>query len=297
MYFFYIDESGSKDPAVEGIRPDGARYQKDWLYVTVALSLFEQKWVGFEKTLNARKSGLLDRINRATGLRLDLADAELKSAWVRIPKERDKRPFLANLSDQELRELVELFYSQIQYHKMHLFAVVVDKRKLRDYMTQERLHRKAYELLLERIESFLWNWHDKHRGLIVVDNTSKEMNRSLAMKHSFFLREGTTSGLRLRHIVELPMFVESYLSNGVQLADLCAYNIYRAFKDGDLSYPHFSRLIPAFYTSPHTPAERIDGLKVFPDDSELIALVRGLEETRRLATVGGEPEQLKLQEN
>lgn len=148
-------------------------------------------------------------------------------------------------------------------------------------MNRERLGRKAYELILERIESFLSNWHDKHRGLIVPDNMSKQENQSLAMKHSFFQRQGTTSGVQLKHIVELPMFVESSLSNGGQLADLCAYSIYRAFRSADLQYPFFARLVPAFYTSPLTPAHKIDGLKVFPDESPLVALVRELEEQLR----------------
>lgn len=77
------------------------------------------------------------------------------------------------------------------------------------------------------------------------------------------------------------MFVESSLSNGGQFADLCSYNVYRAFKGGDLSYPYFARLVPAFYTSPRTASEKIDGLKVFPDESPLVQLVRAFEDKRR----------------
>jgi len=284
MYFFYVDASGNLDPRVQTKRGDDTVLEKDWIYVLTAVSLFDGKWRRFEQTINARKLGLMARIYRDTGIKLDLADAEIKSTWVRVPKERAKRSFLANLSPEELTDLVSLFYNQISALKMHLFAVVIDKRELFSYMDEEKLHRKAYELLLERIEAFLWNWHDRQQGLIVADNTSRQMNRSLALKHSFFQREGTSSGRRLAHIAELPMFVESYLSNGVQLADLCAYDVYRAFRSSNLAYPYFAKLIPAFYTSPFTAPEKIDGLKVFPDSSPLVKLVTELEVERKKPT-------------
>jgi len=161
---------------------------------------------------------------------------------VRIPSKREQHPFLRHLTEDELEQLVNAYYEQLAYHAMRIFAVVVDKRYLYDFMDQEKLHRKAYELLIERVEWFMKKEHGLHRALMVVDDTSRQMNVSLAMKHSYFQREGTSSGSRIGHIVELPMFVASELSNGVQLADLCAHNVYRAFNDEDLTYPFFERI-------------------------------------------------------
>ena len=104
-----------------------------------------------------------------------------------------------------------------------IFSVVVDKRHLHDYMTQEKLHRKAWELLLERVEYFMWTEHDRHQAVMVVDDAGPQLNRSLAMKHAYFQDQGTSAGQRLRHIVEMPLFVRSELSNGVQLADMVSY--------------------------------------------------------------------------
>lgn len=276
MYLVYVDESGNRDPAIEGTRADGSSYSKDWLYVLVGLSLYEMKWFKLEHALNQHKLGLVDRIWRDCRVRLDLADTEVHSNSVRIPNERAKHPFLSQLTPDELTGLVDLYHRQVAYHSMRVFAVVIDKRHLHDYMDAEKLHRKAYELLVERVDWFIATEHSRHRALMVVDNTSREMNRSLAMKHSFFQREGTSSGQRIGHIVELPMFVESHLSNGVQLADLCAYDVYRAFRDGDLDYPFFSRIAPSLYSAPHRRVTSIEGLKVFPDDSPLVALAREL---------------------
>ena len=280
MYFFYADEAGNRNPRVEIVREGGKTVWNDWLYVLTAVSLFEHRWHGFDKTLSRRKRELIERIYRDTGRRLDLADCELKSNWVRIPKERARHPFLANLTSAELTDLVELFYRQLTYHPMFVFSVVIDKHHLHDYMTEERLHRKAWELLLERAEYFMRTEHDRHQAVIVVDDASPQLNRSLAMKHAYFQDQGTSAGLWLQHISEMPLFVRSELSNGVQLADLVSYNIYRAFWTGDLTYPFFARLVPCFWSRGSTPVEEIGGLKVFPDESPLQELRKTLGKQR-----------------
>lgn len=274
MYFVYVDESGTKDPKVKGVDKNGNTIEKDRLYVLLGISLFETRWFQFESFINKTKMKHMQRIHRDEGCRLELADTEVKSRWIRVPNERALHPFLSRLSDNEMEQLVDCFLAQPAYHAMRIFAVVVDKRYLRDHMTEEQLHRKAYELLIERVEWFLKTEHPKHKALMIVDNTSKQMNRSLAMKHSYFQREGTSSGSLIPHIVELPMFVESNLSNGVQLADLCAYNVYRAFRDEDLDYAFFKRISPCIYRAVHRESEAVEGLKVFPNDSPLVEIAR-----------------------
>jgi len=274
MYFFYVDESGSLDPAATGQRADGSTFTKDHLYVLAAVSLFESQWHGFEKTLNRKKRELWDihRHTNPAAPRLDLADCEIKSTWIRIPKERVQRPFLAGLADNELTKLVELYYQQLAHHNMNIFAVVVDKRHLRDYMDAAKMHRKAWELLLERIESFLRVEHPKHQGVLITDDISKQRNRELAMKHAYIQEQGTSASVWLTHIAEMPLFVRSELSNGVQLADLVAYNIYRCFRDENIDYPFFARIVPHLWESRRTPADYLDGLWVFPGESPLRVL-------------------------
>ena len=153
---------------------------------------------------------------------------------------------------------------------MHVFSVVVDKRKLHGHVDHHILHKKAYELLLERIEHYLKEFHPKHQGLIVMDDTDKTINRAISMKHAYFQREGGQD-IKFHHIVEYPFFTDSKLSNGVQLADLCGYNVYRAFRNSDFQYPFFSEMLPLFYHSKQTASGKLDGLKVFPPESELVA--------------------------
>jgi hypothetical protein len=274
MYFFYIDESGSRDPQVTGTRTDGTTFTKDHLYVLTAVGLYEWKWRKFERAIANLKLEFLDDIRRIHHLTLDLSHCEVKSTYLRVPKEREAHSqFLHLLTDDQRLRIVQTYYQQIQEQKMILFAVVVDKRKLFNHMTPELLHKKAYELLLERIEHYLAEFHANHQGLIVIDDTQRQLNRAIALKHAFFQREGNAN-VRFHHIVEYPFFTESTLSNGIQLADLCGYNVYRAFRNLDFRYPFFEALIPSIYSSKQTHFSKLDGLKVFPEDSELVAFAR-----------------------
>ncbi|KXB09447.1 hypothetical protein AKJ60_00320 [candidate division MSBL1 archaeon SCGC-AAA385M11] len=136
-------------------------------------------------------------------------------------------------------------------------------------MDRYKLHRKVWELLCERIENFMHEKHNKHKAILITDDINKQANISLAMKHSYFLENGTSSGLRLNHILEMPLFVSSGLSEDVQFADLCSYNVYHAFKYNKKSYEYFKQLWPLFYNSQNTSINKKDGLKVFPEKSPL----------------------------
>lgn len=272
MYFFYFDESGNRDPRAKRVLPDGTEQTLDHLYVLTAVSLYEFKWRRFDRMIANLKLELRDHLYKTKSLDFDLADCEVKSTWLRIAKQREKEsPFLHALTDKDRQRLVDCFFGQVGDHFMQIFAVVVDKRKLHAHMDHEKLHKKAYELLLERIEHFMAEYHPKHQAVIVMDDTDKTINRAVSMKHAFFQREGNRL-VDFKHIVEYPFFTDSKLSNGVQLADLCAYNVYRAFRDQDFKYAFFRRLLPHFYRRGES--GKLDGLKVFPEDSELVTFAR-----------------------
>lgn len=282
MILVYCDETGNRDARTSISRADGSSVTNPWLYVLTAVTLFDQKWNAFDTAINTRKRACLDRIYKDYRIRLDLADTEIKSNWLRIPKERARHPFLRLLTDEELRLLVEVYYEQLFRLKMHVFSVLIDKRYLHAYMDQDKIHRKSWELLLERIEIFMRERNRRHLALAIVDDTSKQANRSLAMKHAHFLADGTSVGRKLDHICELPLFTRSELSNGIQLADLCSYNIYRAFFTADLAYPHFEGMVPRIWGI-HEAVLRgrpFSGLWVFPPESPLRDVVDRLEQDR-----------------
>jgi len=274
MYFFYIDESGSRDPST-----GTPEKPKDHLYVLLAVGIWDGQWARFERDVSNVKLELADFLNRQGKGRFDLADCEVKSNWLRNAKERaEKSAYLSALDDHDRERLVASFFNQLEPRRAVIMAAVIDKRHLRDHMTHETLHKKAYEFLMERIQHYMREYHPKHNALVIMDDTSKQLNRAIAMKHAFFQRRGNQN-TTFPHIVEYPFFSVSELSNGVQLADLLAYNVYRAFRNEDLSYPYFEMLIPRFYR--RKAGKALDGLKVWPEASPLIEMARAFWDKKR----------------
>jgi hypothetical protein len=237
MFIFYVDESGTRDTDL-GAKSDNGSYAKDWLYVVTAVGVFEHRWKAFYKTIVSRKRELLAQIRSVQGVQLDLDSTEIKSNWVRIPKQRGRHPFLCHLNSADIRALVTLYFDQLEALPVVVISVAIDKRHLRPHRTSEWLHAKAW---------------------------------------------ATTARRRLDHIVEMPLFVRSELSEGVQLADLCGYAVYRALRSRDMGYEFFLPVSHRLY-GPRSDG-RFDGLKIFPASSPLHDLFKLEPETKKGSTV------------
>ena len=261
MYLFYIDESGNRDIG---------HIEQERFYVLTAVGMYEGHWKRFYFDIAYPKNRIISRIAKTYGITLDFAtDAEVKSTLLRNEKARQNHPFSLYQTEDERMGLVNEFYGQLEKSNVVLISVVIDKKcivpdsKLAD---QQELHNKAWELLCERVESFMKECHSKHKAILVTDDTDKQKNLQTTRAHVNLYRKGASSGLTLKHIIEMPMFVSSATCVGVQLADLCCY-VYRRFKDNNPNYPFFKRIEPFFYNSRNTAPEKKDGLKVFPSNS------------------------------
>lgn len=265
MYFFYIDESGNRDPS-----PGTANRLKDHIYVLLAVGLYERQWRPFELEISRLKLELADLLDQDGQGRFGLADCEIKSSWLRhAPSRQRHSPFLAALHAHDMDRLVGAYYHQLSARNAVVLSSVIDKRELHAKTTHDVLHRWAYELLLEQIEHFMRQYHNKHLALLVVDDTNIQLNRFIALEHAALLRRGNPN-MFFPHIVEYPFFTRSELSNGVQLADLLAYNVYRAFRDEDPNYPYFRSILPHIYRRRDTAT--LSGIKVWPETSPLVDL-------------------------
>lgn len=269
MYFFYLDESGSRDPSIG--TPENP---KDHIYVLLAVGMYERQWRPFELEVSQLKLELADRLQQAGQGRFELAKCEVKSNWLRVSKGREKSsPFLHALGQDDIRRLTDTYFAQVAKRNVVLIASVIDKRYLYPDTTQEKLHTIAYEFLLERVQRYLKEHHARHLGLIVMDDTDKNLNQSVAMRHAALLRDGNRN-MEFPNIVEYPFFTRSELSNGVQLADQLVYNVYRTFRYENAEYPYFKNLLGHFYRGRRV----LHGLKIWPDNSPLIDFRDALEQ-------------------
>ena len=265
MYFFYFDESGSRDPSV-----GTPKNPKPHLYVVLAVGMHERQWRRFETAISKQKLALINRLQQDGKGPFELEDCEIKSNWMRIPKEREKRsPFLSAISKDDREQLISIYFQQLFDRRLVVMATVIDKRELSGYQNPDILHERAYELILEGIQHYINDYHPKHNALIMMDNIGKRLNRAIAMKQASLLRGGNQN-MKFPSVVEYPFFVNSELSNGVQLADLLAYSVYRAFRDEDLDYAYFQDLLP--YIHRDQDGKTLHGLKIWPESSPLVQL-------------------------
>jgi hypothetical protein len=97
----------------------------------------------------------------------------------------------------------------------------------------------AFEDLAQRFQLFLNRMYvesgrkEKQQGLIVLDESSYE--NSLQTLATEFRNKGTRWG-NLGNIHEVPLFVDSKASRGIQLADHIAYSVFRRYEAADLNY-------------------------------------------------------------
>lgn len=279
MYFFYVDEAGTRDPYVA--RPESQKGGNERIYVLTAISLFEHRWNKFDRSLSGVKRDLMDVIYRNDQTRLKLSDCEIKSSCIRLPKQRAQHPFLSKLASHEVKRITDTFYDQLKTLNMNVFSVIVDKSCLKEFMDRDKIHRKAWEFLLEMVEKFLRLEHDKHKGILIVDDINQHANRSLAMKHAHLLVAGTGQSTWLNHIAEMPLFVRSELSNGVQLADLVGYNVFRRFLYPSDEYEFFDKILPHLWMKQLSKTAEF-GLWVFSPESPLKLLGSQIKEKRAL---------------
>jgi hypothetical protein len=257
MYLFYLDESGERE------YESHAKY-----FVLCALGVPVQEW----KTLNTEILTLKKTY-------FNDVDVEIKSNWLRRPNERDARylrPY--RITQEELQEFTTKVYEALLSRDVTTIAAIVDKPAMKQrYRVPQSSSSVTYRFVIERIERFLeGQWHDY--GILIFDKiTELELKKKgyenlLTRQHLRYLEKGTDY-VPVSQIVEGLLFIPSHENNLLQLADLCAYNVYRQFvmhgEEWDKRqrfsnhYDYFSLIEPKLYRSPKGDY-RGWGIKKFP---------------------------------
>ena len=136
---------------------------------------------------------------------------------------------------QERLELLKkvLLVAADNRNDINILACAVEKNSI----TQDPVE-LAFEDICSRFQQFLQRKHvsknESSNGLIILDESSyKTTLQSLAKD---FRTLGTKWGRITNSIQEVPMFVDSKASRGIQLADHIAYSIFRRYVYADLTY-------------------------------------------------------------
>jgi hypothetical protein len=270
-HLLYIDDSGTKEYAADPRAYSSGGNTKYFVFGAVLLAV-------------AEASRLVTKI-RSEKLRVFRArDVEIKSNWLRIPWERERRylqPY--GLDEKGLLDFVESFYGVIAAADLRLIAAVVNKAQMQEqYQSPWYAPAVAYELLLQRAVQEVAR--PGSLAVTVDDMTGAtpkgtQYKKNLARHHRQLRRNGSRlrAGLDFSPLGGDLRFLNSAHSDQIQVADVVAYNVYRQFvehgDDWELldstgspqpvtsattlpTYPYFMRLAGKFRTGPN---KRVQG--------------------------------------
>ncbi len=244
MYLFYIDESGQRE------YESGSQY-----FALCAVGVPIEEWQIINADVLALKKTYFGDV-----------EVEIKSNWLRNPKEQQKHyTSRYPVTQAELLELANKLYDILLSHNVVIFASVVDKHQMQaQYTEPQSPNSLAYRHIFERIELFLQHQAKTH-GILIFDKiTEAEISKKgyenlLARQHLRYLEKGTDF-VRVSQIAEGLLFIPSHENNLLQLADLCAYNVYRQFVDHGAEwdvqgtftsrYSYFERIEPKIHCRP-----------------------------------------------
>lgn len=219
MYLLYLDESGSA----------GTEY-----FVVGGVAVHEH-----DAHLLSRAA---DRL--AEALPAPVTGAELHADHMRIGRNR-WRQVPKDVRQRALRDTARLLRRKYANSGLPpvLFGVVLHTPSV-----SHDPYERAYEEIFARCNGLLGRLSsagDHHRCVAISDTSRHETRLQELM--AAWRSSGTSTGASIRPMrayAEVPVFVDSAASRGVQMADFVANSIYRAYASGDTAL--FDQLIGGF---------------------------------------------------
>jgi len=246
----YVDDSGEKEY--------GTNTSRYFVYAGVVVSVADEPQ--FNEVIADAKQACFGR-----------TDVELKSNWLRIQREREKRYLsLDGVTDEKLTVMVKTIYAWAVGADLQLVAAVIDKRQMQEKYVPPRRpwhpSAAAYLFLLQRFQKHLGRCNGL--GYVTVDDmegaspAQNQWRDLLRGQHQRLKRDGCSlTKLRFDNVAAEFRFGDSKRFNLLQLADIVAYSVLRQFRDygenwddplkGDLPmYPWLRPLLPRFMRGP-----------------------------------------------
>lgn len=186
----FIDESGHPRPTDDTKRP-----------VLLATCIKETK--------------IRDLTSQIYKIKMDVynkADVEVKATKLIHKKTLDNKHTKNKLFMDKLMQLISDF-------DIKVFAVIMEKPDFEPFV-KEGILAKQYFYLMKKIELFCENYNHS-MALIIFDEQDRNEDKKISVAFNNFLYQSAL-GKTFNKILEIPLFVNSEITPGVQLADLMA---------------------------------------------------------------------------
>lgn len=156
----------------------------------------------------------------------------LQSARQQRSPRRDEFTAFGQSSIGFVQDCLELLRS----HDARLFATAVPCGTLpTEEQKQFAYPPKNVVFLLERFFYFLEE--KREAGLLIMDGTERHADKQFVRRMEAYFSNTSTGRYRTQWIVPEPLFVDSDLACGVQLADICIYLVNWGYRFGAMTAP------------------------------------------------------------
>lgn len=233
MAMYYLCADGSGQTTIKN------SIQDNGLYVLSGVLVHEKDWRSVEKRLVDVKRSLFP------GFRPNKWELHAHDIW--HGKEFFAREELG-LNSEKKDEVFSKIVNIACESEITIINVIIFK----DMLTQRRspmVTKFSWRRLTARFEDFLdQNQAHTNDGLFLIDASQKTPETEIK---DVILREVRRRSSRLgsRHVVENPVFVDSFRWNLIQLADMIAYVVHKHYKQDAKFERWFKLLVPKMYHS------------------------------------------------
>jgi uncharacterized protein YciW len=212
MWALYLDESGSVDrhslPLDQGQTP---------VFVIGGVALPLSQWRGYDRDfLNLKRQFFAKEIEESSKPDTRF---EVKGSNLIAPR---------NATSERNRVFSYKVYDLIEKFGGKIFGCAVLKCS-KNPVPKTSLYTKAIQIIDERFDVFLREINSE--GLIVLDSRMAHMKKgsgtdyTVAVSHLSYVF-GNNAGRELKRIKEAPLFADSALTVGLQIADIVAAHVY-----------------------------------------------------------------------
>lgn len=239
MYLIYLDESGNHN---------GWNNDQDH-FVIGGIAVHEGQI--------QRVSSILDRIQSRF-----LADISIPIKFHATEIQSGKARF-HGLSRTERQDMLAAVYdaiADIEYPHAVLFATAMHISAVK---SSEQALRDTFEDVVRRVNTFLVRLNregNPQKGLLIIDRATGTEDKYRTLISEF--RGASAQRGFLENIVDIPYFSQSSDTRLLQIADFCAYAVFRSYERGDSQY--LNKILPRF-DKRAADSPRIDGLKYITD--------------------------------
>jgi len=131
----------------------------------------------------------------------------------------------------------------------------------------------ALQILIERISTFVAESERYENAILILDSRmngmsndpKRNLDATVAKSHMSYVF-GNDTGRQFMNLMEPPMFAESKISSGIQIADIFAANLYANYyhshcsgHEGALDYAHMANYWPQLDTLQFRSKNPVDG--------------------------------------